>query len=340
MIGDLRLTIGFKLAALALLLSTMNHQPSTCFAFERRIAATITRGGQAENLLYTVGTNFLRVEMVATNWPNPVDILDIKSGALTLLFPHNRSFVRLKPATEHLSTPPGFPQMPAGLPPGVGPQSRPPGVPAMPNNLPPGIGPTNLPGMPAMPNSSAMPVLPAGLSPGVGPQAQPSTIPGAPAIPAMPNMPAAGAMPSMPPMPMMPMEKMELKSTGEKTNLLGFACEKFEIKQRGEMMEIWATEGLLPFQNYVRNQPPRFGPRMIEEQWGELVRAKKLFPLLAVLRFAPPQIPGAAGGQPPARGPERFRFEVTSVTPQKLTDEEAELFQPPTNYFEIQPLPF
>jgi len=136
-------------------------------------------------------------------------------------------------------------------------------------------------------------------------------------------------MPQMPAMPMMPppmMEKVELKATGEKTNLLGFACEKFEIKQRGETMEIWATDQMLPFQNYVRNQPHRFGPRMIEEQWGGLLTAKKLFPLRASLRFD--------------NGSERFRFEVQSVTPQKLTDDDAKLFQPPTNYFEIQPLPF
>jgi hypothetical protein len=39
-------------------------------------------------------------------------------------------------------------------------------------------------------------------------------------------------------------------------------------------------------------------------------------------------------------GAERFRFEVKSVTPQKLTDEDAKLFQPPDGYMEIQPLPF
>jgi hypothetical protein len=331
MIYDLRFTIYqsihkplrvLKLAGVALA-STFILQPSSLQAFEGRINAIITQGNQTQALLYTVGTNFLRVEMTATNWPNPVDILDRKSGALTLLFPHNRSFVRLKPAAENSSmSPPGFPPMPGGLPPGVGPQSQLPGVPAMPNGLPPGIGPTNLPGLPAMP----MP--PAGLPPGVGPQTPPSTMPGAPAMPAMPNMPAAGGMPSMPAMSMMPMpgEAIELKSTGEKTNLLGFACEKFEIKQRGEVMEIWATDELLPFQNYVRNQPPRFGPRMIEEQWPGLLTVKKLFPLRASLRFD--------------NGAERFHFEVKSVTPQKLSGEDAKLFEPPAGYFEIQPLPF
>jgi hypothetical protein len=281
----------------------------SAFCFEGRINAVMTRGSQSDALLYTVGTNFVRVEMTATNWPNPVDILDRNSGGLTLLFPNNRSFVRLKPVTENSSPmPPGFPQMPAGLPPGVGPQSPPAGLPAMPNMpTPQGISPGNLPGMPAPPPMPAMPNLP----PGVGLQSSP----GGPAMPAMP-------MPVMPGM----MQKLELQDTGLKTNLLGFACEQYEIKQRGETMEIWATGLLLPFQNYIRNQPHRFGPRMIEEQWGGLLTAKKLFPLRVSLRFD--------------NGAERFRFEVQSVTPQKLTDDDAKLFQPPTNYFEIQPLPF
>jgi hypothetical protein len=39
-------------------------------------------------------------------------------------------------------------------------------------------------------------------------------------------------------------------------------------------------------------------------------------------------------------GAERFRFEVQSVTPDKITDPDGKLFQPPTDYHEIQPLPF
>jgi hypothetical protein len=280
---------GFALASILIL------QPASTQPFEGRINATSTQGNQSQALLYTVGTNYLRLELTVTNWPNPVDIVDRQTATLTLLFPHNRSFVRLKPATENPSTPPGYPQMPGGVPPVAGSQRQPPGAPAMPSSLPPGVGPqARPPAMPAMPN--------------------------------MPNMPAGGGMSAMPAMPMMPAEKMELKATGEKTNLLGYACEKFEIKQRGETMEIWATDQLLPFQNYVRNQTPRFGPRMIEEQWGGLVKARKLFPLRARLHFED--------------GAERYRFEVQSVTPQKLTEEDLQLFLPSAGYKEIEPLPF
>ena len=130
----------------------------------------------------------------------------------------------------------------------------------------------------------------------------------------------------MPAMPMMPAEKMELKATGEKTNLLGFAREKFEIQQRDETMEIGTTDGLLPFQNHVRNQSPRFDPRRIEEQWAGLLTAQKLFPLRASLHFE--------------NGPERCRFEVQSVTLEKLTKENRKLFQPAAGRFEIEPLRF
>ena len=157
----------------------------------------------------------------------------------------------------------------------------------------------------------------------------PSLPPGAPSMPAMPNLPPGNGMPGMPAMPMMPpmmMEAMELVPTGEKTNLLGYACTRYEIKQHGEVMEIWATDQLLPYQPWLPNQPQRFGPPMIEMRWGDLVKAKKVFPLLAVLRFE--------------NGPERLRFEVKAIESGKIEDKDGALFQPPADYFEIQPLPF
>lgn len=322
---------------------------STTIAFEGRINAVMIQGNQTNALLYTVGTTSLRVEMTVTNWPNPVDILDINSGTLTLLFPNNRSFVHLKSATEAATVgAPGMPMPPAGLPQGIGPQSPPavPPMPTMPNMpaLPPGVGPQaqGTPNMPTMPPRPVMPNMPstAGMPPmpnmpalpqGVGPQAQAgSSVPVMPSRPPpnMPNMAGASGMPSMPamPMPMMPNAKAELQATGQKTNLLGFACQQYQLKQRGETLEIWATDQLFPYQPYVQNQPHRFGPQRIEEQWPGMLTSRKLFPLLASLRYD--------------NGAERFRFEVQSVTPQKLTDKDAKLFQPPEGWFEIQPLPF
>ena len=298
---------------------------STAVAFEGRIHAVMIQGSETNALMYTAGTTSLRVEMTTTNWPNPADILDRDSGALTLLFPNNRSFVHLKPATD-AATPaapglPGMPMPPGGLPPGIGPQAAPvaPSMPTMPNMpaLPPGVGPQSqaTPAMPPMPSMPARPQPPGGLPQGVGPQSS-----------AGPGAPGMLSMPAMPMMPMMPAAKLELQATGQKTNLLGFACLQYVLKQRGETLEIWATDQLLPYQPYVQNQPHRFGPQRIEEQWPGMLISRKLFPLRASLRYD--------------NGAERFRFEVQSVTPQKLTDKEAKLFQPPAGYFEIQPLPF
>ena len=127
----------------------------------------------------------------------------------------------------------------------------------------------------------------------------------------------------------MMMHQMALNATTDTTNLLGYPCTRYELKQRGEVMEIWATDKLLPFQPYLQNQPHRFGPRMIEEQWGELLKAKKMFPLLAVLRFETPSAPGDAAPRP---GPERLRFEVQSIKAEKITDEDGKLFRPPPDY--------
>jgi hypothetical protein len=270
-------------------------------AFEGRLQATLTRGGQTQTFFYTIGTNYLRIERGETDWPHARNLFNLQTGDLTLLFPHNRSYVRLKASSPNTAPQvPGLPLPPGGLPPGVGPQPQAATAP-------------NVPALPALPNMPAPP-------PGIGPQASGST-PGATGF-------AAGAPqpPAMPMMPMPGMDKLELRATGEKTNLLGYACIRYELKQRGEIMEIWATDQLLPYQPWQQNQPPRFGPRMIEEQWSELVRARKLFPLLASLKFE--------------NGPERLRFEVKTITPEKIEDPDGRLFQPPADYHELDPLPF
>jgi hypothetical protein len=207
--------------------------PHSAFAFEGHITASQNRNGDIQTIFYTFGTNALRIERGETNRPHARNLIALDTGAVTLLFPHNRSFVRLAASAGNNS-------------------------------------PAQMPGMPAMPNVPGPP-------PGIGPQA--GATPGAPSMPGMPGM---GAMPMM---PMPGMDKLELKATGDKTNLLGYACIRYELKQRGEVMEIWATDQLPPYQAWQQNQPPRFGPRMIEEQWSELVRARKLFPLLAILKF-------------------------------------------------------
>jgi len=296
--------------------------------FEGKIEIAITRGTDITSLLYTYGENFLRIEVAGAKpgtFPDPVNIVDLKSGAMTIVYPHNRTFMKLTAAQADANQKTATPQLPAGMPApptGIGPQS---GM----NNTPP------LPSLP--PGAPPMPTPPSGLPPGIGPQA--SAMPNMQAaIPNMPPMPAGvgpqARMPAMPVMPPMPTEKLELKATGKKDKILGYASEQFELKQRGEKMEIWATDQLPVFQSYLRNQSPRFGPRMLEEQWPVLVTEKKMFPLRASLRFDM----GPNGANATDGAPERMRFEVKSTKPGKITDEK--LFQPPEGYVEMPPMAF
>lgn len=183
-------------------------------AFEGRIAVELVSGVETSALLYTIGPEHLRIENVATNWPHPINTVELKSGAVTLLFPHNRSFVRLKsPAVAEGGDPrAGTIEKPGSATPATT-------LPATTLSAPP------------------MPTPPGGLPPGIGPQ-PPSTGPGVPGMPQMPPMPmppsVAAATFGAPGMG----EKLELKPTGKKEKILGFECEQFELKQRGKIVEI------------------------------------------------------------------------------------------------------
>jgi hypothetical protein len=294
-------------------LSTLNSQLSTTFAFEGRITAALSRGGEMQALQYTAGTNQIRIERTETDWPHVKNIVNLETGATTILFPHNRSFVRLK--NGEARAPSLVPADPSSA--GVWHETRQTawGATALPT--PHGIGPTNLSGASQMPQMPAMPPLPDRIGPQAGPGA------------------SMAGMPAMPMRSQMTMEQGELKATDQTTNLLGFKCTRYELKQRGEVMEIWATDELFPFQPYMQNQPHRFGPRMLDDQWGETLKSKKLFPLLAILKFDSGSMPTNA---PPANVSERLRFEVKSIVQESITDHK--LFQPPSDYHELEPLPF
>jgi Domain of unknown function (DUF4412) len=258
----------FMKKTLLILVSTICISLSV-FSFEGRISATLTSGGQAQALLYTVATNALRIERSETKRPHAWNIIELNSEEVTLVFPHNRSFVRLKaPSTDPK---PEAPTMP----------------------MPPRSGP-------------AMSGLQAG---------------GTPAMPA-----PIGALPGgMPMLPLPEMQPLELTATKQTTNLLGYLCTRYELKQHGETMEIWATDKLLPFRMWRQNQPPRSTPDMIEERWPELLQARKLFPLLVTLHDE--------------NNIERLRFEVTAASAETIKGDYEKLFQPPVDYNEMEPLP-
>jgi hypothetical protein len=279
-----------------IVLSILSVLPSA-FCFEGRITANLSQGGQAQTFFYTVGESQIRIERGETDRPYSKNIVDFQTGAMTLIFPHNRTFVHLKAGAASVPS-----QSVGGFPSMVRVGEVPQGMPTP----PPRVGPSNLPESFNPPQMPSVPQMPAG----VGPQAAPGV----------------SAMPAMPMMPPMPMERAELKATDQTTNILGYICTRYELKRRGEVMEIWATDKLLPYRAWQRGQPPRFGPRMFEEQWGELLSAQKIFPLLAILKFE--------------NGPERLRFEVTSIKSEKIEDKDGSLFAPPQDYQEIEALAF
>ena len=286
--------------------------PVSAFAFEGTIELAITRGSETTSLRYVVGEDSLRIEVEQDKAFGPINLVERTTGGLILVYPHNRSFVRLsgsKPNDQEITK--------ASTPPGVGPSPQ----------LSSG-GRRDL----VTTLAAAGLILPSRSNYAPTP---PPTAPSSPPVPnppgiSKPSMPQVGAVPGMPPMPVRPVmtEKLELQSTGKKEKILGYLCQSFEIKQRGQILEIWATDQLLPYQPYLNSQPPQFGPRTIEEEWPWLLAARNLFPLRAVLR------PDIGPDQP--GGPERMRFEVKAITPKMAGKGEKDLFRAPPDYTEIE----
>jgi len=283
--------------------------------FEGRIHVSITQGSQTNTLLYTIGPEHLRIEATGGNGLNPINILEGKTGTLTLVFPNNQSFMRLKTTTPAApAMRPGMammPMPPGGLPPGVGPQgemSAFTSIPTMQMEQSPGPDTLAGPSGRAASNPPSIQLKSDKLPPGLGPQS---------------GNPARWAMfTQMPPMS----QGLEFMATGKTTNISGFACQQYVIKQSGETMEVWATDQLPPYLQYITSQAGHFGPRMLEQQWPGLLADRKLFPLLAILSYD--------------SGVERLRFEVTSIHKETVAEPDATLFEPKADYREVEPRPF
>src|SRR5690349_4592025 len=91
-------------------------QFATAREFEGRIIAAVTRAGELETLHYTIGTNCLRIERGENDRPYPKDLIARDTGAITLLFPNNRSFVQLKPRDPNAPNVPLTSPAPAPMP--------------------------------------------------------------------------------------------------------------------------------------------------------------------------------------------------------------------------------
>ncbi|HUR45853.1 MAG TPA: DUF4412 domain-containing protein [Candidatus Saccharimonadales bacterium] len=252
----MRLLIKRKLLGLTAL--TLAGLSAHAAAFQGRITATFTRGGQALPILYTVGSNSIRIEVTGSTYPHPVNIVDRPSGALTMVYPHNRSFMRMKASADgDRNASPAV-----AFPPSFSPAASPP-LAVSPQTLAHFNGRTNFPAPPG------------GLPPGVGPQAGVGIPPGF----------GPGASMPMPMPAMAPQEKIELLATTNKNEILGYACTRYDATNRAERLEVWATDKLLPFIPYTQTSPARFGPRMLEDQWPDWLKSRGLFPIKASLRF-------------------------------------------------------
>src|SRR5688500_8899947 len=87
-----RLTRSHALLLGASVLACVTGQGAT---FQGKIRATMTRGSDTVPILYTVSSNSIRIEVTGSTYPHAINLVDRKSGALTLVYPHNRSFTRV-----------------------------------------------------------------------------------------------------------------------------------------------------------------------------------------------------------------------------------------------------
>lgn len=69
---------------LAFLIATAGGFPVAGAPFEGRIEAIAARGGKAETLRYAIGPVTLRIEVAGEGKVEPVNLVDLKTGALTV----------------------------------------------------------------------------------------------------------------------------------------------------------------------------------------------------------------------------------------------------------------
>jgi hypothetical protein len=298
-IRDQRVLVKVALAFLVCLLA--GFLPFGAWAKENNFEGTITateENGQAPTaFLYTRKGDLVRIETPDAKTPVPINVLNLAQQKLTIIYPHNRSFVNVDLITKPASVA-GVSDRGAGKPP-------------------------TLPGFPTPPKLNASPSEAAtGGRPGPSISLPPG-FPQPPPIPSMPPMPN----PAMtgPMMPQMGMgTKLELKKTDKTRKIQGFDCALYTLSDRAQTMEIWATsdEALFPFHTLETNHlRRRFGPQILEEQWIEVLQNKSLFPMEAASRLE-------------GTNQERLFFKVDKIENKKIDN--GALFKPPENYQQFQ----
>ena len=292
-------------------------------------------GGQQIELRYRLKNARMRIDRPGEIIPAPpVNLLDLKTGNLRILHPHNGTWNKV-PAESLRPQRPGrdLPTPPPGIGPWQGPEITPPGQPGRPpvdpappdrSGMKPRIGP-DLPGVPAVPDFPEMPARPAIPSiPGM-----PATLP--PGLGSLPGgAPGGGfAQPEIPRISesisrIFPgrTDPLELKPADEKRVIHGYECTRHivTIPREGELI-LWLTApGMLPpFHLLLDDVPPTRQRPDWAEQIPALLREKDLFPLLAIWKRED--------------GGESTCWEVTRIG---AGEEDGGIFEVPESYYQLE----
>ena len=329
---------------------------------EGTFTLAIKRGELEQTVLYTRKGEQLRLEYPGKHIPaKPSNLIDTRSGEVKIVRPLNSTWTLVPAKRLAVRKPSAFPEPPAP-PAGTGARPGPAGVPGtppapinpdIPATPPQPAAPQSPAGAPAIPEMPT-PTLPDGspLPNGIGPQpgaGSARTVPGVnPGQPAVPGGLPIGLPAGIPTdMPMMPgqTEEMKLSAGKESKTIHGYLCQRYVMTLPGEgEMTLWLSDAadLPPFHLPLHEAPRARGRVDWLVQWPAVLRERKLFPMLAILRVAPEQAAKPTEADTPAtkiplkQGREIARWEITDISAKPISDQESSLFAIPLNYHQME----
>src|SRR6516164_9758195 len=103
-----------RIAILATAITVFRAAGADASSFEGTIYATLTRiGTDGSHYVFTRKGNQLRIENTS-NKLEPINIVDLDTNRLTIVYPHNTTFVRLD-MNKRAAQANGMPGAPAGM---------------------------------------------------------------------------------------------------------------------------------------------------------------------------------------------------------------------------------
>jgi hypothetical protein len=233
--------------------------------------------------------------------PPPYNLIDLGSGAVTILYPQNSTYEVVETAVPPDSAGSALPF--PGMPP-----------------LPPGLGPRIVPGAvgaasswSSTPQRDFFPEMPP--LPDFGAEVEATVVSQASIFPSPPSHP------SFPALMAFQTGREELRKTDERREILGYPCTLYEWPDRRHgVLKVWATTDLGPF-HFLLRSPPKANRRTRSlSAWPARSRDLDVFPLLVIL---------SKGEQ------EVYRFEVTSLE-EDLPAAPLEAFEIPASFHPLR----